>query len=107
MTRGIFGLEPISFVQIRHKRKSILQLFHCGWIINDEFNYASTYRTPGGTIIMGTLNGITLFNPKDIIGNVPLPPVQLIRMQKYNGRTGKLSTIDKVADLGHQLKYHL
>lgn len=67
---------------------------------DDEFNYGSAYRSPEGTILVGSLNGITLFNPKDIIGNVPLPSVQLTRIQKYNSRDDKLTTMDQVTDLG-------
>src|SRR4029453_16663106 len=71
---------------------------------DDEFNYYSAYRSPDGTIMLGSLNGITLFNPEDIIGNVPLPPVQLTRLQKYNRQTDQLMTADKVTDLDHVIE---
>jgi signal transduction histidine kinase len=49
-------------------------------------------------MLMGTLNGLTMFDPKQIIGGSPLPPVLLTRIQKYNRRKDHLITEDKALD---------
>lgn len=51
---------------------------------NNEFNYLSSCVSRDGTILMGTFNGLTVFDPKIIIGNAPLPAVQITRIQRYN-----------------------
>ena len=59
---------------------------------NDEFNYLSTYKSPTGQMYMGTINGITIFHPKDITGTRPLPPVEIIRTERYHQKQGKVIT---------------
>lgn len=34
-------------------------------------------RTPEGRILLGTTSGLCLFNPRDVIGNKPFPPVTI------------------------------
>jgi signal transduction histidine kinase/streptogramin lyase len=65
---------------------------------NNEFNYISAYAFPDGRMLMGTLNGITMFDPKQIVAGSPLPPVQLTRIQKYNRRRDQLIMEDKALD---------
>ena len=67
-------------------------------ISDDEFNYLSVYKDPHGLLYMGTLNGITIFDPQKITGSTPLPPVQLTRIQKYNRKKDKLIMKDKALD---------
>jgi len=65
---------------------------------NNEFNYLSAYAAPDGRMYMGTLNGLTIFDPKQIVGGSPLPPIQLTRIQKYNRSTNQFITEDKTID---------
>jgi signal transduction histidine kinase len=57
-------------------------------ISNDEFNYLSAYKSESGQMYMGTISGITLFHPRNIIGTRPLPPVQINRIERYHQRNG-------------------
>ncbi|HZV45620.1 MAG TPA: two-component regulator propeller domain-containing protein [Saprospiraceae bacterium] len=65
---------------------------------NNEFNFFSAYAFPDGRMLMGTLNGLTMFDPKQIVGGSSLPPVQLTRIQKYNRRLDHLIMEDKSLD---------
>lgn len=62
-------------------------------VSNDEFNYLSAYKSASGQMYMGTINGITIFHPQKIIGNQPLPPVLINRIERDHQRNG-LSIIE-------------
>lgn len=59
---------------------------------NDEFNYLSAYKNDLGEIFMGTINGITLFDPEQITGTRPLQPVRVVRIERYHQRDGLIIT---------------
>ena len=65
---------------------------------DNEFNYLSSFTTSTGMMLMGTLNGITIFNPAHILGHTPLPPVQLVKIERYNRKSDKLIKEDKAID---------
>lgn len=67
---------------------------------DNEFNYLSSYTNSSGMMLMGTLNGITIFNPSSVLGNTPLPPVQLVRIERYNRKNNSLIVEDKSIDSG-------
>ena len=52
-----------------------------------EFNYRSGCLAPDGSLLLGTLNGITRVFPDAITGQRPIPSVRLTRWQLYNRRT--------------------
>ena len=59
---------------------------------NDEFNYLSAYKSDSGEIFMGTINGITVFDPDEITGTRPLQPVRIVRIERYHQREGLIIT---------------
>lgn len=71
---------------------------------DNEFNYRSVYKAPDGTLLMGTLNGVTIFNPANFTANEPLPPVQLTRVEKYNRRTDQVTVQDKVTEISSRIE---
>ena len=50
-------------------------------IQSNEFNTRSCYRSPGGKLFFGGINGITAFYPEQIITNPYIPPVIITGMQ--------------------------
>ena len=66
---------------------------------NDEFNYLSAYKSEAGQMFMGTINGITIFHPKNITGTRSLPPVEIIRIERFHQQEEQLITEGRLLNL--------
>jgi ligand-binding sensor domain-containing protein len=55
-------------------------------ISNNEFNYLASHKSENGKLYFGTFNGITVFDPAEIINQRSLPAPQLISIKKYDSR---------------------
>lgn len=52
-------------------------------ILSNEFNINSLYKTRGGEIFLGGVNGVTSFQPKPLSEKSEKPPVLITRFIKY------------------------
>ncbi len=57
---------------------------------HNEFNFSSALRCDDGQMYFGGMNGINAFYPKDLLQQVPNPPLQLTRFTKYDLRADSL-----------------
>ncbi|MFA0960327.1 ATP-binding protein [Roseivirga sp. BDSF3-8] len=66
-------------------------------ITNNEFNRGAHYEGKDGTLYFGGLKGITIFHPKDFIGNAETgaPPIRLTGMQKHLASGATMSIADE------------
>lgn len=85
---GTYG--GLSMLNIRDQR--FYNYYDRDGLSNDEFNYLSSHKSDSGQMFMGTINGITIFHPKNITGNRPLPPAEIIRIERYHQRQGQVIT---------------
>src|SRR5690606_28643663 len=46
-------------------------------LVSNEFNYGAFKKLSNGDLMFGSANGITYFNPNDIIKNTFVPPVSI------------------------------
>ncbi len=92
---GTYG--GLSMLKIRDQR--FYNYYDRDGLSNDEFNYLSAYKSETGQMFMGTINGITLFHPDDITGTRSLPPVEIIRIERYHQHQGQLITEGRLLNL--------
>ena len=53
-------------------------------LLDDQFNYRSSYRDEAGTIYLGSIDGFVVFNPKTFTENKNLPPVVITDFMLFN-----------------------
>lgn len=53
-------------------------------LLDDQFNYRSSYVSKDGTIYLGCINGFIAFDPKEFTENSYLPPVVLTDFMLFN-----------------------
>lgn len=53
-------------------------------LLNDQFNYNSAYKDPGGALYFGSVKGLIRFKPSTFINNEYIPPVYITGFQVYN-----------------------
>ena len=56
-------------------------------ISNNEFNYSSFFKDSKGLYYFGGMNGITVFNAKELQESITPPEVQVLEISGYNSRT--------------------
>lgn len=55
---------------------------------SNEFNRAAVFKSPGGEIFFGGVNGVTAFYPADIVDNPHIPPVVVTDFRIFNKPAG-------------------
>ncbi|GHT59873.1 hybrid sensor histidine kinase/response regulator [Bacteroidia bacterium] len=56
-------------------------------LLGDQFNYKSGYKTPGGMLYFGCLNGFIAFDPLTFTENDYIPPVVITDFHLFNKET--------------------
>ncbi len=86
----------IRFNKETHDSKAYLEV---DGISHHEFNRISHYQDEEGSLYFGGLNGLTAFDPKDIIDPKTTfdAPLEILRFQQYDGEKDKI--LDKTNDL--------
>ena len=51
---------------------------------SNEFNAGAYYKSAGGEMIFGGINGLTLFHPERITNNPHIPPIVITDLQLFN-----------------------
>lgn len=74
-----------------NKKEETFQNFYSeDGLTHNEFNFTSALKSADGRMYFGGLNGINAFYPKDLLQQVPNPPLQLTRLTKYDQRRDSL-----------------
>jgi ligand-binding sensor domain-containing protein/signal transduction histidine kinase len=53
-------------------------------LLNDQFNFSSAYKDPGGKMYFGSVKGLICFQPDEFIRNSFIPPVYITGFQVDN-----------------------
>lgn len=53
-------------------------------LLNDQFNYNSSFRDESGELYFGSVNGLIAFNPAEFKKNTVVPAVQITGFQVFN-----------------------
>lgn len=53
-------------------------------LLNDQFNYSSSYKDPEGKMYFGSVNGMISFNPAEFVQNTFIPPICITGIQISN-----------------------
>jgi signal transduction histidine kinase/ligand-binding sensor domain-containing protein len=53
-------------------------------LLNDQFNFSSAYKDPGGKMYFGSVKGLICFQPDEFIKNSFIPPVYITGFQVDN-----------------------
>ena len=76
--KGLARLDP---------RTSLVRTFDTTHgLQSNEFNFGAYYRSPGGEMFFGGINGLNAFFPEAIRENAHAPPVLLTNFLKFNQR---------------------
>ncbi len=76
-----------------HNYSSQLFSFHEG-LHEAQFNYSSSYKSPDGTIFLGTINGMLSFNPKEFLTDTHIPPIYITNIRIPGNRENNYETLD-------------
>ena len=66
---------------------------------SNEFNQGSYYKSPGGRMYFGGVNGFNAFYPEQVVDNPYIPPIVLTALTQGGGAPGADTTIDSVTDV--------
>ncbi|WP_323026745.1 two-component regulator propeller domain-containing protein [Gelidibacter japonicus] len=70
-------------------------------LVSNEFNYGAFKKLSNGDLMFGSANGITYFNPNDIIKNTFVPPVSITSFMVNNQPFFVDTETEKVIQLKH------
>ena len=76
--RGLSRMSPLSETFRNYDSAHGLQ--------SDEFNFGAYHRGADGTLFFGGVNGFNSFHPRDVRGNLHVPPIVLTNFLKLNQR---------------------
>lgn len=85
-----------GIIQFNTQRKEVIRIYGASdGITNVEFNRIAHYRTTDSTLVFGSLNGITYFNPKNFyIDYISIKAnLAIENATVYNGNTGTFSSV--------------
>lgn len=61
---------------------------------HNEFNYSSYFKDSQGRYYFGGMNGVNMFNPKDLQASAQAPTIQFVRLSGFNSRNKEFYTTD-------------
>lgn len=104
---NLWMTSDYGIIQFNKSTKRTTAYLEEDGITHNEFNRISHFKSKDGTLLFGGLNGITAFQPKDLVGdsiNANIPMV-LTGFQQFDGKQNGM--IDKTLELQQSKRIRL
>lgn len=89
-----------GLVQFDPETHAVRVFTHTDGLHETQFNYSSSYKSPLGTMYMGTINGLISFNPQQFKDDLFSPPIYIthIRLPKNNEKESNRISIKPIEE---------